>query len=167
MKATEMTLREMAEVIKGRWREKSPGGCRMLSEGEDCDCTLCLVGNLHTATIIPSSDAAPVAWRYKAKDAPEGPSDEAKLAFIKAHTNVMGEWEVTDGWEKALDAGLRAFLAHAPPSTNPGELTVEMVEAGVHGRFGGGFTYGDRYEAVRVISRRVLDAAHTKTKQEG
>ena len=46
MKATEMTLKEMAEAIKYRWREKSSGGCRMLSEGEDCDCTLCLVGNL-------------------------------------------------------------------------------------------------------------------------
>ncbi len=49
MKATEMSLKEMAEVVKDRWREKSSGGCRMLSEGEDCDCTLCLVGNLFTA----------------------------------------------------------------------------------------------------------------------
>ncbi len=48
----------------------------------------------------PPSDAAPVA-----------PSDEAKLAFVKAHAAVMGEWEVTDGWEKALDAGLRAAYA--------------------------------------------------------
>ena len=56
MKATEMTLKEMAEVIKDRWREKSSGGCRMLSEGGDCNCTLCLVGNLFAAAISNSND---------------------------------------------------------------------------------------------------------------
>jgi hypothetical protein len=49
MNATEMTLKQMAETIKNRWREKSPGGCRMLSRGNDCNCTLCLVGNLFAA----------------------------------------------------------------------------------------------------------------------
>ena len=41
--------------IKDRWREESPGGCRKLSEGKDCNCTLCLVGNLFAA--IPNAKA--------------------------------------------------------------------------------------------------------------
>jgi hypothetical protein len=51
MNATEMTLKQMAETIKNRWREKSPGGCRMLSRGDDCNCTLCLVDNLLAAAL--------------------------------------------------------------------------------------------------------------------
>jgi len=41
-------------------------------------------------------------------DAPEGPSDPAKVAFVKAHAAVEGEWLPSDKWEEALDAGLRA-----------------------------------------------------------
>lgn len=39
------------------------------------------------------------------------PSDEAKLAFIKAHTNVEGAWFPSDKWEQALTAGLKAAYA--------------------------------------------------------
>ena len=48
---------------------------------------------------------------FERPDAASQPSDEAKLAFIKAHTKVMGEWEVTTGWEEALAAGLKAAYA--------------------------------------------------------
>lgn len=39
------------------------------------------------------------------------PSEAMKLAFIKAHTAVEGEWLPSEKWEEALDAGLRAALA--------------------------------------------------------
>ena len=41
-----MDYGEMAEKIKERHQKLSPGGCKMLSQGNDCECTLCLADNL-------------------------------------------------------------------------------------------------------------------------
>ena len=54
------------------------------------------------------------------------PSNKAKLAFIKAHATVMGEWEVTDKWEEALVAGLNA--AYAVDLETLLEAAKELVE---------------------------------------
>lgn len=35
------------ELVKHRHREDHSGGCRMLSKGDDCDCTLCLCDRAH------------------------------------------------------------------------------------------------------------------------
>jgi hypothetical protein len=34
------------EILKERIRKLSPGGCRVISMGDDCDCSLCLIDNL-------------------------------------------------------------------------------------------------------------------------
>lgn len=45
-----MTIEEAhkaLEELKDRHRQDHPGGCRMFSQGENCQCTLCLCDNLH------------------------------------------------------------------------------------------------------------------------
>lgn len=38
---------EILEELKKRHREDHAGGCRLLSRGQDCHCTLCLCDALH------------------------------------------------------------------------------------------------------------------------
>ncbi len=37
---------EALEEIKSRHRQDHPGGCRMFSQGDACQCTLCLCDNV-------------------------------------------------------------------------------------------------------------------------
>ena len=44
-----MTRQEVVktgQILKDRFRVFKPGGCKILSKGDDCDCSLCLVDNL-------------------------------------------------------------------------------------------------------------------------
>jgi len=41
--ASKTVLQEMGAKIKGRWAPHHHGNCKILSEGKDCDCVLCLV----------------------------------------------------------------------------------------------------------------------------
>ena len=93
MKATEMTLKEMAEAIKYRWRKQSSGGCRILSEGEDCDCTFCLVGNLLTAAISNSND--------------KKEEDTIEKRLHKALWAIFGTDDLAPKVEKALRVALK------------------------------------------------------------
>ena len=93
MKATEMTLKEMAEAIKYRWREKVSGECRMLSEGEDCDCTLCLAENLLTAATANNSN--------------EKEEDTLEERLHKALWAISGTDDLVPKVEKALRVSLK------------------------------------------------------------
>jgi len=41
-----MGAKEAASLLKERLRKMESGKCRILSEGDDCDCNLCLVDEL-------------------------------------------------------------------------------------------------------------------------
>jgi len=41
-----MKIEEMGHLLKNRLRQFKTGGCKVLSKGDDCDCSLCLVDNL-------------------------------------------------------------------------------------------------------------------------
>jgi len=41
-----MGIKETAELLKTRLRELESGKCRIISEGDYCDCNLCLVDEL-------------------------------------------------------------------------------------------------------------------------
>lgn len=44
-----MTREEVVKTchtLKDRFRSFKPGGCKILSKGDNCDCSLCLVDNL-------------------------------------------------------------------------------------------------------------------------
>ena len=44
---TSVEAHEVLERIKAAWREKGPGGCKILSLGDGCPCVLCLVDSIH------------------------------------------------------------------------------------------------------------------------
>jgi hypothetical protein len=41
-----MKAKEAADLLRGRLRQLESGKCRILSEGDYCDCNLCLVDGL-------------------------------------------------------------------------------------------------------------------------
>jgi len=46
---TTVKAHELLEEIKNRHRADHPGGCRILSQGDACQCTLCLCDEVHEA----------------------------------------------------------------------------------------------------------------------
>jgi hypothetical protein len=109
-------LQGIEEAVRGEGRYLNDDELEVMPNAHADDNVALAAGHLDGAPSEPLPlDAAPVA-----------PSDEAKLAFIKAHTAVMPEWEVTNRREKALDAGLRAYDAvNAHP-----RLTIEDAPGG-------------------------------------
>ena len=40
-------IHQLLEEVKVRWQDAAPGRCKILSQGEDCRCTLCLADRIH------------------------------------------------------------------------------------------------------------------------
>lgn len=47
-KMSEKKVKEICDLLKFRLREFKTGGCKILSRGDNCDCSLCLVDKLHS-----------------------------------------------------------------------------------------------------------------------
>jgi len=102
-------LLEMGEVIKNRWRELSPGGCSMLSEGGNCNCTLCLVANLQIAISNKDPDIPKMPDLVPLKDI-ERETKEAKAEIEKGREDLERQKEWIKGYDQGYTAGRNGEL---------------------------------------------------------